>query len=61
MDEMMNSMEGEKQAMNKVMKAMFAVNDMTLYIDTHPQDRNALKLHNQYVQDYENAKRYFDL
>jgi len=46
----------EKDAMKRVMEAMFAVNDMTLYLDTHPQDRNALDLHNKYVKEYEMAK-----
>lgn len=62
MNEMMN-MEistNEKEAMKKVMQLMFAVNDITLYLDTHPQDRNALNLHHQYVVEYENAKKYYE-
>lgn len=52
--------DNEKEALKRVMEAMFAVNDITLYLDTHPQDRNALALHNQYVQNYEEAKMYYE-
>ena len=61
MDDMIdNNMSGEKEAMKKVMQAMFAVNDITLYLDTHPQDRNALTLHNQYVKEFEMAKTKYE-
>lgn len=50
----------EPSAMEKVMNAMFAVNDMTLYLDTHPKDRNALNLHNKYVKEYEDAKKEYE-
>lgn len=56
----MRSSSNEKEAMKKVMEAMFAVNDITLYLDTHPQDRNALNLHKQYVKDFEKAKKYYE-
>lgn len=54
------SSTNENEAMRNVMKSMFAVNDITLYLDTHPQDRNALNLHKQYVAEYEKAKKYYE-
>ena len=63
-DEIMNlnNMEnlGEKDAMKKVMELMFAVNDMVLYLDTHPGDRTAIDLHKKYVNQYEKAKKYYE-
>lgn len=56
----MENMECENDAMKNVMESMFAVNDITLYLDTHPQDRNALALHREYVKQYEQAKKYYE-
>ena len=30
----------------------FAINDLALYLDTHPDDEKALRLHNQYARQY---------
>ncbi len=54
------NINNEQDAMKKVMKSMFAVNDITLYLDTHPQDINAISLHNKYVQEYMNAKKFYE-
>ena len=56
----MNNSLNEKESMKKVMSLMFAVNDITLYLDTHPQDRSAMNLRNQYVAEYEKAKKYYE-
>ncbi len=56
----MENVECEEDAMRRVMETMFAVNDISLYLDTHPQDRNALKLHNKYVEEYQEAKNYYE-
>ena len=55
-----NNIDNSKDAMKNVMKAMFAVNDITLFLDTHPQDKEALRLHKQYVNEYEKAKKYYE-
>ena len=44
----MNNSLNEKESMKKVMSLMFAVNDITLYLDTHPNDRRAIRMHNEY-------------
>lgn len=36
-------MESRAQLMKKIDEASFAVNDITLYLDTHPTDTEALK------------------
>lgn len=45
-----------EELMKKVMAYKFAVNDMSLFLDTHPTDEKALKLHNEYVREYDKAK-----
>ena len=36
--------------LKQIMEYKFYINDMTLYLDTHNNDKTALKLHNEYVQ-----------
>jgi len=47
--------------LNKISKAAFALNDLALYLDTHPTDANALrhyefyqKKHGEFTKEYEN-------
>lgn len=37
--------------LNRIMSLNFAVNDLTLYLDTHPNDTKALCMHNEYSQE----------
>ena len=37
-----------KQLLSFIDKVSFAVNDITLYLDTHPTDRNAMEYFNHY-------------
>jgi spore coat protein JB len=43
--------EREKM-MKEIMEYKFAINDMALFLDTHPCSEKALKCHNQYVEKY---------
>ena len=38
----------KKELLNEIMSLNFAVNDLVLYLDTHPNDRKAIGLHNEY-------------
>lgn len=44
------------ELIKKIMDYKFAVNDMALFLDTHPCDAKALKLHNEYVEKLEEYK-----
>lgn len=47
-------MYDEKEKMLKeVMALNFAITDIGLYLNTHPTDQNALRLHNEYTQNYQ--------
>ena len=39
----------KEELMKKIMSYRFAVIDISLFLDTHPCDEKALKLHNEYV------------
>ena len=36
--------------LSRIMALNFAINDLTLYLDTHPCDKCALKMHSEYAQ-----------
>ena len=40
----------KKELLKKVMEYKFASNDMALFLDTHPCNQRALRLHNEYVE-----------
>ena len=43
----------------QIRELKFSVNDLALYLDTHPNDRNALNLHNQYSQNLRNLTNQY--
>ena len=45
------------ELMSKIQSYSFAINDLTLYLDTHPSDEKAVTLHNEYTKQY---KKYYD-
>ena len=53
-------MENREELMKKIMQYKFAVNDLSLYLDTHPNDRNALRLHNEYVKELKEAEKCYE-
>lgn len=40
------------EMMNQIQSYAFAINDLTLYLDTHTDDEKALTLHNEYCKEY---------
>lgn len=45
-----NSNMSKSELFNKIMALNFAVNDLVLYLDTHPTDSKAICMHNEYSQ-----------
>lgn len=45
----------KKELMKKLQALAFSINDLALYLDTHPDDDKALLLHKQYTKKYRNA------
>lgn len=52
--EVANTPMGELMAMD------FAIAELGLYLDTHPDDMEALQLHNSYVKMYKEATRNYE-
>lgn len=48
MDHFSCKSKNRKELLNEIMALNFAVNDLVLYLDTHPDDTNAICLHNEY-------------
>lgn len=46
--------------MGELMALGFAIGELGLYLDTHPDDREALELHNSYVRMYQEAVQKFE-
>lgn len=48
--------------LKEIMSYNFAINDLVLYLDTHPNDTRAISLHSQYVERLDILnKRYEEL
>lgn len=48
------------ELLNKVMQNKFYVNELTLYLDTHPDDKKALELHNEYVEKLKETVKVYE-
>ena len=54
------SSETREELMKRLMEYKFAINDMALYLDTHPCDGNALRCHNEFVRKYKEYKEMYE-
>ncbi len=52
--------DNREKLLRKIMEYKFYVNDLTLYLDTHPNDKKALGLHNDYVKKLEEVTKEFE-
>ena len=50
----------QEELMNLIMQNKFAINDMALYLDTHPCDVNSLRYHNEFVRKYKEYKEIYE-
>ena len=44
----------QQEMLMQIRELRFSVNDLALYLDTHPCDRRAIALHNQYSRELRN-------
>ena len=45
-----------EELMQKVQSYEFAINELALYLDTHPEDEKALNLHRRYCNEVKDLK-----
>lgn len=50
----------KEELMQKLMAYKFAINDLSLFLDTHTNDDKALKLHNEYVSKFKDIKNEYE-
>ena len=50
----------KEELMQKIMEYKFAINDMALFLDTHPCEEKALKKHNEYVKEFKKYKEIYE-
>lgn len=55
-----NSNNNREELMQKIMEYKFAINDMALFLDTHPCEERALECHNKYVKEFTNLKEEYE-
>lgn len=55
----MTRMNQRTEALYKVQTAAFALYDTALFLDTHPQDAEALAAFAEYKKNYEAAKAFY--
>ena len=41
----------QQQMLMQIRELKFSINDLALYLDTHPNDRRAIRIHNQYSNE----------
>ena len=49
-----------QQLMKKLSEAMFYVNDLKLYLDTHPEDSRALRMFDEACKNSEACRKAFE-
>ena len=42
--------KSKEEMLNEIMALNFAINDLTLYLDTHPTDKEAINMHCKYSE-----------
>lgn len=55
-----NKNESREKLLRKIMEYKFYINDLTLYLDTHNNDRKALSMHNEYVMKLKEVTKDFE-
>ena len=54
-----SNQKSKQELLKEIMELDFAVNDLALYLDTHPCCQKALRLHKEYTEKLENLKKEY--
>lgn len=49
---MENCRSDKEKMLREIMSLDFAINDFALYLDTHPDDMNAIRKHREFAEKY---------
>ena len=50
----------KQELMKKIMEYKFAVNDISLFLDTNPCNKKAINKHTEYVKNYKKYKEKYE-
>ena len=53
-------METREELLKKIMEYKFVINDLSLYLDTHPNDMTALRMHNKHVEELKKYEKIYE-
>lgn len=53
------NIDRQKMLLNQIRAYAFSVNDLALYLDTHPCDGRALRYHKEYAEKLEELKTIY--
>ena len=53
--------ERKEELLQKIRCYEFAINELALYLDTHPEDKKALCLHKKYCNEYKSYYIFFHI
>ncbi len=60
MVQMNNNIQNRSALMRKIMEIDFALNEMVLFLDTHPCDKQALSLYHKYAEKSRELKAMYN-
>lgn len=56
----LNPKTEREKLLNKVMALSFAINDLNLYLDLHPEDKELFGLFKNYINEYEKLSKDYE-
>lgn len=55
-----NNIMSQRKLLQKIREYAFSVNDLSLYLDTHPCDQRALMAHKEYSEKLKKLKKIYE-
>ena len=56
----MNECMDKETLLMKIMSLDFSINDLSLYLDTHPNDDNVVQKHSEFVKMYDEYVKLYE-
>ena len=60
MEEMRKCDDKRREMINRIKELNFSIIELSLYLDTHPCDRKAINMHNEYTKQVKDLKEKYE-
>ena len=60
MEDMKKCNDTRRELINKIKELDFSIIELSLYLDTHPCDRKAINMHNEYAKQVKDLKEKYE-